>query len=78
MALGAYFMKRVTHRGEQVEVALPMFAEENEFIKCIYCEHSFKSQQGLSLHVICKHPESKNTSETSHKIDHFVQRQEAG
>ena len=51
------FKKKVMHIGEEINVDIPNEDDlEDHFkLKCIYCPLTFKSQQGLSLHMICKY-----------------------
>ena len=52
------FTKKVVHRGKQQEVKIPNFIDAEEAIKlisCLHCSQKFKNQQGLSIHIKCKH-----------------------
>ena len=51
------FTKKVMHRGEEIDVDIPneVNLEDHFKLKCLYCPLKFKSQQRLSLHMICKH-----------------------
>ena len=49
--------KKVMLRGEEVNVDITngVDLEDHFKLKCYYYPLTFKSQQGLSLHMICKH-----------------------
>ena len=52
------FTKKIVHRGKQQEVKIPNFIDAEEAIKlisCLHCSQNFKNQQGLSIHIKCKH-----------------------
>ena len=52
------FTKKVVHRGKEQEIKIPCFVKEEEvikFIPCLHCPLKFKTQQGLSIHIKCKH-----------------------
>ena len=52
------FTKKVVHRGKEQEIKIPRFVKEEEVIKlipCLHCPLKFKTQQGLSIHIKCKH-----------------------
>ena len=57
--LGVFgFTKKVVHRGKEEQVAIPNFVKEEEVFKvipCLQCPQKFKTQQGLSIHIKCKH-----------------------
>ena len=50
------FTKAVSHRGKETVVNIPKTTSEDEYkLKCKHCSQTFKNQQGLSVHVKCKH-----------------------
>ena len=51
------FKKKEMHRGEEINVDIPnkVDLEDHFKLKCLYCPLTFKSHQGLSLHMIRKH-----------------------
>ena len=51
------YQKR-SHRGKEQKVKIPNFIEAEETIEIIsylHCPQKFKNQQGLSIHIKCKH-----------------------
>ena len=64
------FTKSVSHRGQETAIEIPktVSIEEKYKLKCLYCMQTFKNQQGLSVHIKCKHGnvnEEQPTHETS-------------
>ena len=57
--LGCFgFTKKVVHREKKQEVKIPNFIDAEEVVKlisCLHCPQKFKNQQGLSIHIKCKH-----------------------
>ena len=51
------FKKKVMHKAEEINVDIPKEVDLEDYfkLKCLYCPLTFNSQQGLSLHLICKH-----------------------
>ena len=51
------FTQHVKHKGKQIKVDIPEFAEayDKRGIKCTHCSQMFVNQQGLSVHIMCKH-----------------------
>ena len=55
--LGAFgFTKKVCHRGEEKTIAIPSTPTEEPRLSCVKCRSTFKNQQGLTVHMKCKHP----------------------
>ena len=53
--LGSFgFIKRVSHRGVWNEIILPDISEQPK-LECPHCDDKFKNQQGLTVHLKCKH-----------------------
>ena len=53
------FSKKVCHRDGEVDVIISNFVEDKDIVKRIQCSHcsdKFVKQQGLSIHIKCKHP----------------------
>ena len=52
------FTKKLTHRGNEVVVDIPKTVQDEteKRIKCLHCDEKFLNQQGLSVHIMCKHP----------------------
>ena len=53
------FSKKVCHRDGEVDVIIPNFVEDKDIVKriqCLHCSDKFVNQQGLSIHIKCKHP----------------------
>ena len=57
-ALAAFgFTKSVTHRGQKTTIDLPKTVSEEIYkSKCLHGMQGFKNQQGVSVHLKCKHP----------------------
>ena len=52
------FTKKAVHRGKEQGVKIPNFIVAEEAIKlisCLHCPQKLKNQQGLSIHIKCKH-----------------------
>ena len=50
------FSKKIIHRKKETKVEMPAYTEEEtKRIKCSHCKARFTNQQGLSLHIKCKH-----------------------
>ena len=51
------FTQHVKHKGKRVKVDIPPYVTscDADLIKCLHCDMKFKNQQGLSVHVLCKH-----------------------
>ena len=52
------FTKKVVHRGKEQEIKIPRLVKDEEVIKlipCLHCPLKFKTLQGLSIHIKCKH-----------------------
>ena len=56
-ALGYFgFAKKVVHREKKQEVKIPNFIDAEEVVKLISLSpRKFQNQQGLSIHIKCKH-----------------------
>lgn len=53
------FTKTITHRGHDTTVDIPKKVPKETFkLTCQYCMQGFKNQQGLSVHVMCKHADT--------------------
>ena len=53
--LGSFgFIKHVSHRGVWNEIILPDISEQPK-LECPHCDDKFKNQQGLTVHLKCKH-----------------------
>ena len=67
------FTKSVIHNNRKVNIALPLFLEENDspLIPCDHCPKKFKNTQGHSVHLKCAHPEMLCEQSVSVK-DNFV------
>lgn len=53
------FSKKVCHRDGEVDVIIPNSVEDKDVVKriqCLHCSDKFVNQQGLSIHIKCKHP----------------------
>ncbi len=56
------FTKKADHRGKTIEIPSPTEApDESPKLKCSHCNDMFTNQQGLSVHLICKHGHSSKT-----------------
>ena len=50
------FTKTVFHRGGEMKVDLPTSVTlSSANLECLQCEQKFINQQGLSVHIKCKH-----------------------
>ena len=50
------FTKSVLHRGQETAIDIPKTVSEDEYqLECVHCPKTFKNQQGLSVHIKCKH-----------------------
>lgn len=59
------FTKSVAHRGEVTAVDIPFVVPDELKLKCQHCAQEFRSQQGLSVHLMCKHPATPAGDEIS-------------
>ena len=59
------FTKKIHHRNNLADVSGEDFVSgSSEIYKCNSCDNSFKSRQGLSMHVIWAHPTSNNANKS--------------
>ena len=50
------FTKTIIHRGNEMKVDIPnRISDSPPKLKCPNCEQTFLNQQGLSIHILCKH-----------------------
>ena len=49
------FTKKIVHRGREREVLIPENVDLGNAHPCGQCNETFKSPQGLAVHVKCKH-----------------------
>ena len=62
------FTKSITHRGEETAVDIPkVVSDEKPKLKCQHCTQEFINQQGLSVHIMCKH--AATAGDQSHSTD---------
>ena len=54
------FTKSIIHRGEEVPCKIPKVTEGVTTLKCDHCSMEFVNQQGVTVHVKCKHSLNKN------------------
>ena len=47
------FKRTIVHQGQVVDIRSQ--PPQKNLLKCSYCDETFKSAQGLSIHVKCKH-----------------------
>ena len=64
------FKRTILHQGQVVDISSQPPQKKN-LLKCSYCDETFKSAQGLSIHVKCKHAHDyvkEMNTDSSHKI----------
>ena len=49
------FTKKIVHRGREREVLIPENVDLGNAHPCGQCNETFKSPQGLAVHMKCKH-----------------------
>ena len=47
------FKRTIAHQGQAVDISSQ--PPQKNLLKCSYCDETFKSAQGLSIHLKCKH-----------------------
>jgi len=65
------FTKSVLHRGTETIINIPKTVSAEEYkLKCLDCMQTFKNQQGLSVHLKCKHNHStiNNSSDNTDNV----------
>ena len=60
------FTKSIIHRGEEVPCKIPKVTKGVTKLKCDHCSMEFVNQQGLTVHVKCKHPLNINETISVH------------
>ena len=70
LTLGAFnFTKTIKHRDKEYLCDIPTSYEEtNKPFKCSHCTETFQKKQGLSVHVLCKHPQEQQQPSSSKSI----------
>ena len=65
------FSRTIKHQGQLIDISMQP-PKKTKIIKCSYCDDTFKNNQGLSIHLKCKHSgeyvASKMESNPSKKI----------
>ena len=64
------FKRTIVHQGQVVDISSQPPQKKN-LLKCSYCDETFKSAQGLSVHVKCKQAHDyvkEMKTDSSHKI----------
>ena len=62
------FTKSISHRGEETAVDIPkVVSYEKPKLNCQHCIQEFINQQGLSVHLMCKH--AATAGDQSHSTD---------
>ena len=65
------FKGTIAHQGQVVDISSQP-PEKKNLLKCSYCDETFKSAQGLSIHVKCKHAHDyvkEMKTDSSNKIE---------
>ena len=65
------FKRTIVHQGQVVDISIQP-PEKQNLLKCSYCDETFKSAQGLSIYVKCKHAHDyvkEMKTDSSNKIE---------